>query len=524
MIAIEEVRRVVPWWVVWLPALYPLFGYALAFAGAWTSLRAALVPARLAREGHWTERARHVYPATVLAGLVVIALPIALGYVAHRFTGGLSPIPPLLVGLLTLAMAFMGGYVAVWRLARTFRPNPLPLGRSLVEYFVWMSLQTLPLLAMIGLAVGAAPTSWIECVAVGLAVCLAGFLLHLGAGLGPGRWAGLIRPSGPRLAALVEAAAREASMPVPRVEEAELRMANAFALPLAGRLLYTTSLLDVMTDEEIQAITRHELAHLREPFRVRAARFAPIVALAFMAFAPGFLSRGQPGLATLFVIIPVVVFVSVATLARFWEKDADHQATHGAPSPAYARALEKLYEANLFPAVHGRKSHPDLYSRMEAAGVTPSFPKPPAPSPWRGFPSLLLGLSVAVGPVIGVALLTRSPESCVALDAPRCLGALAAEYEDEGRLDDAKVVFRAATELGPRDAISPSRLAFLEAGSGFCDEAQRDLLEARRRSAPTAPRADPWLKWVEYQVRACYARGRGEGVPFQEDEQGRPAR
>ena len=47
----------------------------------------------------------------------------------------------------------------------------------------------------------------------------------------------------------------------------------------------------------------------------------------------------------------------------------------------YARALEKLYKENFSPAVNvnNRQTHPHLYDRMLAAGITPDFPRPGRP-------------------------------------------------------------------------------------------------------------------------------------------------
>ena len=54
----------------------------------------------------------------------------------------------------------------------------------------------------------------------------------------------------------------------------------------------------------------------------------------------------------------------------------------------YARALARIYEDSLLPAVNSRKveSHPDLYDRMEAAGITPDFLRPARPEnmSWHG--------------------------------------------------------------------------------------------------------------------------------------------
>jgi hypothetical protein len=47
----------------------------------------------------------------------------------------------------------------------------------------------------------------------------------------------------------------------------------------------------------------------------------------------------------------------------------------------YACALEKLYRENQSPAVNASKraTHPHLYDRMIAAGITPDFPRPARP-------------------------------------------------------------------------------------------------------------------------------------------------
>ncbi len=48
---------------------------------------------------------------------------------------------------------------------------------------------------------------------------------------------------------------------------------------------------------------------------------------------------------------------------------------------AYARGLEKIYEANLIPVVlhPKRHPHPDLFDRLAAAGVPPAYDRPAPP-------------------------------------------------------------------------------------------------------------------------------------------------
>lgn len=75
-------------------------------------------------------------------------------------------------------------------------------------------------------------------------------------------------------------------------------------------------------------------------------------------------------------------------------------AHEGETAGTYARALEKLYEANLMPVVGPAKEvHPHLYDRMIAAGVTPDYPRPTPPPPrdfMANLPSLVLLLLFGV--------------------------------------------------------------------------------------------------------------------------------
>jgi hypothetical protein len=82
-----------------------------------------------------------------------------------------------------------------------------------------------------------------------------------------------------------------------------------------------------------------------------------------------------------------------------------------AETGAYAQALLKLYTDNLLPAVSARKraTHPHLYDRLLAAGVTPDFPRPaPALSmSWNGWVfSLLAGFLFGI---FAIQLIRASP-------------------------------------------------------------------------------------------------------------------
>src|SRR5262249_53082314 len=101
-------------------------------------------------------------------------------------------------------------------------------------------------------------------------------------------------------------------------------------------------------------------------------------------------------------------------LSRRLERRADKLAREQqAEEGAYARALTKIYEANLAPLVEPGKgtTHPHLYDRLVAAGAPPDSPRPRPPARSRllidGLPFALI-LAAWVGLMAApVALVPR---------------------------------------------------------------------------------------------------------------------
>ena len=99
-------------------------------------------------------------------------------------------------------------------------------------------------------------------------------------------------------------------------------------------------------------------------------------------------------------VAPIILWLVV--LLRTWayvslrlELRADAAAHGDVGGETYARALERLYEVNLIPAViSGTKTHPCLYDRMLAAGVEPSYPRPEPPA--ASVPRRALFASIAI--------------------------------------------------------------------------------------------------------------------------------
>lgn len=75
--------------------------------------------------------------------------------------------------------------------------------------------------------------------------------------------------------------------------------------------------------------------------------------------------------------------------------------------PERTRALTRLYQDNLVPAIIAKKhTHPDLYDRLLAAGVTPDFPKP-APARaigWNWLFFAVLAVVLVAGTIVRLVL------------------------------------------------------------------------------------------------------------------------
>jgi len=103
-----------------------------------------------------------------------------------------------------------------------------------------------------------------------------------------------------------------------------------------------------------------------------------------------------------------LVIIYSRRLSRQLETRADSIAqVNEGDAGTFARALSRLHEENLLPAVlpTRRHTHPDLYDRLVAAGIEPSYPRPEPPSPnaYHGILfAMLLGVLI-VGTLIQYA-------------------------------------------------------------------------------------------------------------------------
>ena len=189
-------------------------------------------------------------------------------------------------------------------------------------------------------------------------------------------------PAPPRLQTIVTETAAHMNVSFHKVWLLRSSLAQAYADVRNRDLLFTERLLEIMPDEEVAAICAHELAHLSEPKTEYFKRWFLAASMwPWVFLKPLVHTFGMPAYFGL-----VGLTVGVQTLryqvSHKLEVRADRIAKDSvAESAVYARALLRLYEDNQSPAVTSKreKTHPDLYDRMLAAGVTPDFPRPAVP-------------------------------------------------------------------------------------------------------------------------------------------------
>lgn len=227
------------------------------------------------------------------------------------------------------------------------------------------------------------------------------FLAQYGMFVRLARWLRLFKPPTERLRRIVSETTRRMNVPVRAVWEVTGPYSYAGALPTTRELIFSTRLLELHPDNEVAAICAHELGHLSESRLTLMGRLVGSLWLFPLLFlGPATSAFGFRGIALL-VAPASLLMVFARRLARRMEHRADTVAVeHQNEAGTYARALERLYQANQMPAVMAsdRLPHPHLYDRLLAAGLTPEYPrpKPPAQSAWHGA-LMWIPLGVLVG-------------------------------------------------------------------------------------------------------------------------------
>lgn len=366
--------------MTWLAIAAAFVGAAVLAAGLNWLASAAW---RRSAERHWTERARLLYPARVSAVMQLFLLPANVVAGTRLVLPG---IPLAAVGIAALLGALLGSYPMDRRLFPELNWRSwlaLLAVNWLVMLLPWLAI----LLAIVFMPDEFGPAGW----ALAGGVLLLNLAFSAGLGFRVLCWLGVLEPAGERLAGIVREVATRMGVPVRAVWEFDSPVSNAMALPVTRELIFTRKLLALHPDAEVAAICAHELGHLGESRWVLAGRILTSLALLPLVFLnPVTRQAGLRGALTL-AAVSIALWWLRLRLSRRMERRADGIAAGQAEEPAlYARALERLYQANQMPAVLPRRSsrtHPDLYDRMTAAGVTPEFPRPAPPKrrAWTGW-------------------------------------------------------------------------------------------------------------------------------------------
>ena len=370
-----------------------------AAALVWLLNTVALVPFRRAKDAHWTERARVLFPARIAAVMAIWLLPASLVLAQQLFWPELVPHWGV-AGLAAWVGAVAGTYpfdreVLPWLAPRSWLHHVL--ASWLIRFAVWFVLGGIIVLMPKEL-------DWRGWLLAALFVGL--FLAWCWGGLiWVGRQLGLLRPAPERLRRIVADVAGRMGVPVRGLWLLEYAGSFAFALPYTGELAFSGRLLERFPDEEVAAICAHELGHLAESKLTVSTRvFINLVWLVPWLFLKPVGHAFDAGGIGVIALGSFLTRFGARWFSRRLEERADRIAhTNEGEAGTYARALARLYEDNLIPAVlpRRRRIHPDLYDRLLAAGVQPDFPKPAAPSSFAVHGVLLL---VLLGILIGATL------------------------------------------------------------------------------------------------------------------------
>jgi Zn-dependent protease with chaperone function len=347
-----------------------LLAAALTFTINWL----ALIPWRRAKGRHWTERARLCYPARAAAGSNLWILPAVLSMTVLLFWPDDCPHWMLML-LATAAGAVMGTIPMDHEIFPRIPLNDslrLTAAHWLIRFTTWIIF----LGAIALMPDGFNSRSFIIAAVV---VALLIFWSRQGWIL-TGRILGFFVPPPERLQDIVRDTAARMNVPVREFWVMRSSGSQAFALPAAQTLLFTDRMLEVLPDDEIAAVCAHELAHLTEAKTEYYKRYVQ-----WLGFLPWLFFKP---ITHVFGVFGYVILVCITTIVpRFYrdisrklEVRADTMAKAEERDPGtYARALARIYEDNLIPAVTaGRGTHPHLYDRLVAAGITPDFPRPAA--------------------------------------------------------------------------------------------------------------------------------------------------
>lgn len=535
MNAITAAQEILPNWVVWGNAiLYPALAFLLTLAAASLAvLLASFSRRRMMAASTWTEQARLTYPARVAVRSVALIAPLCCCGFAQVYSGPLNRVPFSCLAFLSGVSAYVAGTFVRWRLARRFGigKTALPqwlrgvLGDTLLLY-----PHFLVLFLLFAFLPNRIDSLFVTLLVLGLV--LMGFFAW-GGGLSLARAVRLAQPIDGQLRVVVDRASARAGVQPRGCYLVASTIANAAAFPLSKRLAFTESVVTVLNEKELDAVCAHELAHLREPMPVALGRVAPLPLLVAVGAVRVVLAVGGVAALSALMLLFFLVVILLQRLSRRMEAGADRIAAgHESEAGVYARALEKIYEANVIPAVlSGRIStHHHLYDRLISAGIQPSYERPRPPSRRRTITALtlsflLIWFGLNLFPVTRRLVVRKGASAALfslALGGEsEALSILAYQHYRQGDKAGAATLYRAQGELEPFAPAGPANLAITLASMDRCEEAEAAAEEAEARShgKEDSARQRQLLETVRRAILSCRMRRRmdRDAVPSGQD-------
>lgn len=185
----------------------------------------------------------------------------------------------------------------------------------------------------------------------------------------------IAKEQNPDLHSRVKRLAENAGIPKPRLYKSSMNVPNAFATgrsPKKGVVCVTDGLMQQLSDDEVDGVIAHELAHIKNRDTLMNAGVATIAGaisvLAEMAFWGAMFGRGDEragnmasGLAIM-ILTPLIATVIRMAISRKMEFRADSTGVriHGQKEPLNS-ALQKISSANQSSRMQG--------SRIQEAGA-----------------------------------------------------------------------------------------------------------------------------------------------------------
>ncbi|MEZ0296498.1 MAG: M48 family metalloprotease, partial [Candidatus Methylacidiphilales bacterium] len=341
---------------------------------------------RLPADAHWTQRARMVWPIRTLSlPLFVLAtLMPATNFMATQPES--FPYSKGLVIFFVVLSAGTGALFAIARMRMVISQQAHPAWHVLRDFVVYITC-FFGLTLVSGTAVlmfsSTLSQGWGLLAAVVTAVLL-GMTQFYTAGIPFLKMLGLVRPAPERIVALTDEAARRSGSISRPVVLIHWGIANALAFPGCQLIGITDRACKALDDQQIIAIMAHELAHLDESAGEKRRRLMMSIAISVfpVLLLASIIHDFLFGKIAIFAIFFFLLTTAQSFSRRMEEKADTVGRSAETEAGEYALALEQIHRVNLIPAVLSstpQHTHPELYDRMQACGITPDYPRPAPP-------------------------------------------------------------------------------------------------------------------------------------------------